>query len=153
MHDLRCSSLGIHGVCRFLPVPGIAGAGHNAGGALALSRYSCFECVQAGPGVQAGSESQHLPVPSFVSVLTHPGLGFPDLKVFMAPFVLKAGLWLTHSNTVRVHCCHTTQHLEIRKTAMTGLLVPPGSCFPSLPLTRPCCRCLQLLRTPRAGSE
>lgn len=141
MHELRCPSLGSHGVCCFLPSSHLSRAGHSAGGALALSRHSCFECVKAGLGVQAGSESQHLLVPSFVSVLTHPGLGFPDLKVFMAPFVLKAGLWLTHSNTVRVHCCCTTQHLRHeenshdRAAGPSRLLLPLTTAhLPVLPL-------------------
>lgn len=81
-----------------------------------INRYKLEECWVAGTtaptqhsqlqgvrsGTLGGSGSQYLSVPSFVSLLAHPGLGFPVLNIFIAWFRLKAVSRLTHSIAMRV---------------------------------------------------
>jgi len=67
----------------------------------------------------------------FVSVLARPGLGFPGRNVFIAPFVLKAGLWLTHINSLEVHCCCTAQHLGNQENSRDGATDPASPRRPS----------------------
>lgn len=104
---------------RLRPLPR-ASAAYAASSQPHWGRARCWMCLSSNPawlllvceaGVLAGSESRHLPVPSFVSVLARPGHGFPGLNIFIVPFVLKAGLWLTHINTLSIHCCCMSQQL------------------------------------------